>query len=83
MCIVLSGSAELVDISNNLLSGLRNPRGVQFAGQPVGVQREINYFVHRKLRNATIALRWLQCSIPVSYGQAQFLAEPASEVGFR
>jgi hypothetical protein len=27
---------------------LRNPGGIQFAGQPVGVQRPINYFVHAK-----------------------------------
>jgi hypothetical protein len=56
MRVVLSGSAELVDISDNFLSGLRNPRGVELAGQPVGVQRTINNFVHRKNSELT-ALR--------------------------
>jgi hypothetical protein len=48
MRVVLSGRAERIDISNNFLSGLRNPGGIQFAGQPVGMQRPINYFVHEK-----------------------------------
>jgi hypothetical protein len=48
MRVVLPGRAERVDISNNFLSGLRNPGGIPFAGQPVGVQRPINYFVHAK-----------------------------------
>jgi hypothetical protein len=48
MRVILSGRAERADISNNFLSGLRNPGGIQFAGQPVGVQRPINYFVHAK-----------------------------------
>ena len=46
MRVGLSGRAELVDISDNFLSGLRNPRGVELAGQSVGPQRTINYFVH-------------------------------------
>src|SRR5882724_753793 len=60
--VVLSGSAELVDISDNFLSGLRNPRGVELAGQPVGVQRMINNFVHRKLRTYCTALVAMQHS---------------------
>src|ERR1700687_2294819 len=56
MRVVLSGRAERVDISNNFLSGLRNPGGIQFAGQPVGVQRPIDYFVHTKTPNYCTAI---------------------------
>jgi hypothetical protein len=69
--IVLSSSAECVDISNNFLSGLRHPLGVQWVGQPVGVQCPVNYFIHKKLRKI-LALRLLQCTIPVVWGQAIF-----------
>jgi hypothetical protein len=69
--VVLSSSAECVDISNNFLSGLRHPLGVQLAGQPVGVQCPVNYFIHKKLRKI-LALRLLQCTIPVVWGQAIF-----------
>src|SRR5216684_3746225 len=50
LSIVLSGSAERTDISNNFLSGLRHPLGVQLADQPVGVQCPVNYFIHGKLQ---------------------------------
>jgi hypothetical protein len=79
--VVLSSSAECVDISNNFLSGLRHPLGVQLAGQPVGVQCPVNYFIHRKLRKI-LHCDCCNAAFPSS-GVKQFLVEFVSEVGFR
>src|SRR5450631_246515 len=62
MCIVLNGRTELVDILNNFLSRLSNSRGVQLAGQSVGLQRVVNNFFHTRLRNYCTAKTAVQQS---------------------
>jgi hypothetical protein len=81
MRVVLPGRAERVDISNNFLSGLRNPGGIQFAGQPVGVQRPIHYFVHAKTPEQ---LHRDRCSAtsPFDMVKPNFWQGSANDVGF-
>jgi hypothetical protein len=82
MRVALSGRAERVDISNNLLSGLRNPGGIQFAGQPVGVQRPINYFVHAK-NSELLHRNGCSATSPFDMVKPNFWQGHANEFGFR
>jgi hypothetical protein len=61
---------------------LRNPGGIQFAGQPVGVQRPINYFVHAK--NSEL-LHCDSCSAasPFDMVKPNFWQGSAIDVSFR